>query len=507
MHCRFLCLVFVACLFGQPLYEPLYGQDVPARPQLQQLLDAIEQQNARISQLEDELSAGHAPHFTSAAYGSEAPKGPRSEMSERFDKLNQDLAELTEQIDEISGDKTYVHSGTSKSTLTVGGRVHLDYWGFSNTSGAIDQFAGTQAVPVDPQDRIAFRRLRFGVKGNVTDNMEYKIEMDFASPSALAMKDAYLGWNDLPVLRTLLLGNQKRPYGLDHLNSSRYNIFIERPFVVEAFNQDARRIGLCSYGVSDNQRYNWRYGVYQQHDTSKSGAFIDDNLQLELAGRFANTIWYDEVSGGRGYAHWAISGTYANPDGLGGGLNQARFRTRPEARSTNRWIDTGRIVGAKDYELLGLEGVVNVGSVQFVSEYQNVWMSREAGYGNDLSFGGGYFYVSYFLTGEHVPWTRKSGTIGRVKPFQNFWAVRTCDGDCEAGWGAWQVAARYSRGDFTDEDVFGGVGESFTFGVNWYWNANARMQFNYLTGRIDNRYATLDSGDYSIFGSRFLIDF
>ena len=154
-----------------------------------------------------------------------------------------------------------------------------------------------------------------------------------------------------------------------------------------------------------------------------------------------------------------------------------------------------------------LEDERNAGPFQFTAEYQNVWMSREAGFGDDLSFGGGYFYVSYFLTGEHIPWRRESGTLGRVKPFQNFWAVRTCDGPCAAGGGAWQVAARYSRGDFTDEDVFGGVGESFTFGLNWYWNANARMQFNYLTGRIDNRFATLDSGDYSIFGSRFMIDF
>ena len=33
------------------------------------------------------------------------------------------------------------------------------------------------------------------------------------------------------------------------------------------------------------------------------------------------------------------------------------------------------------------------------------------------------------------------------------------------------------------------------------------MQFNYIYGDIDERFATLDSGDYEIAGARFMIDF
>ena len=203
---------------------------------------------------------------------------------------------------------------------------------------------------LDVQDRFLFRRLRFGVAGDILETMEYKIEMEFANPNSPAFKDAYLGWKELPVLRTLLFGNQKRPYGLDHLNSSRYNVFIERPFVIEAYNQDARRLGLCSYGVSDDEAYNWRFGTFLMQDIANTGQYItaDDpglhSYQAEIAGRFANTIWYDEISDGRGYAHWAVSGTVAFPDGTAGDENEARFRTRPEARTSDRWINTGRIV-------------------------------------------------------------------------------------------------------------------------------------------------------------------
>ena len=106
-------------------------------------------------------------------------------------------------------------------------------------------FLETDDPTEGPEDFIGFRRLRFGVAGDIYETMNYKIEMEFASPSDLAFKDAYLGWKHLPWLQTVLLGNQKRPYGLDHLNSSRYNVFMERPFHVEAYNQDARRLGVA----------------------------------------------------------------------------------------------------------------------------------------------------------------------------------------------------------------------------------------------------------------------
>ena len=110
-----------------------------------------------------------------------------------------------------------------------------------------------------------------------------------------------------------------------------------------------------------------------------------------------------------------------------------------------------------------------------------------------------------------MPWDRKSGTLGRVIPHQNFWIVDRCDGCRDAGWGALQVAARLSYADFSDRDVLGGEGDSLTLGLNWLWNPNARMQFNYIAGRVDNRDAGegdgIESANYHIFGARFMVDF
>ncbi|MCA9212582.1 MAG: ATPase [Planctomycetales bacterium] len=438
-------------------------------------------------------------------------------ISKELDSLNETVKGLSDSVgdlEDFAGDKSIVHSGSSSSTMKVSGRIHLDYWGFPNVEPALDTLEGG---PDGPQDRLGFRRLRFGVAGKLPSNMQYKIEMEFAGGNATEFRDAFLGWSELPVLQKVLVGNQKRPYGLDHLNSSRYNIFLERPFVIESFNQDSRRLGVVSYGVSDNEAWNWRYGVYNQRLIQDEGNYTNDHLQLELAGRLANTFWYDEVSGGRGYGHWAVAGTLANPDGqtpadnggTGPDVNEARFRHRPEARTATRWIDTGVIAGADDYEMIALEGVLNFGALQFVSEYQHMWLQRIDG-APELEFHGAYAQVGYFLTGEHMPWERDSGTLGRIKPFEDFFLVRTCDGCLGRGWGAWQVAARWSYADLRDDNILGGEGESLTLGLNWYWTAYSRMQFNYINGEITNNSVTRGvplSGNYEIIGCRFMVDF
>lgn len=425
--------------------------------------------------------------------------------------LENDYNELKKKLKNAS------YSGHGWATMKVNGRVHADHWAFPGDSPGVNIFENNDPA-ISPQDRIGFRRLRFGVKGDLWKTMLYKIEIEFAGGNKTEFRDAYLGWKDLPILQKLLVGNQKRPYGLDHLNSSRYNVFIERPFVIESINQDARRFGIQSYGVSEDEVWNWRYGVFNQRLIQDEGNYISDHYQMEVAGRLANTFWYDETSGGRGYGHWAVSGTAANPDGSnlpGRATNEARFRHRPEARTVNRWIDTGTIDGADNYQVLGLENVWNSGPLQLVGEYQNLWLDRNGG--SDLHFDGGYFYASYFLTGEHIPWDREDGILGRVEPFENFFLVNTCCEGVRGGWGAWQVAYRWSYANFSDADVLGGRGQSHTLGLNWHWNPYARMQFNAIYGEIDDREGFDDadpqnslgavSGHYTVLGTRFMVDF
>lgn len=464
---------------------------------IEEMREQIKLMSLRLRELEDDVAKKVTVAKKSSAKDSDSDY---KDADARLKKLEKGFEKQGKSIDKI--DSTIpglVHAGHKNPKMSFFGRIHLDYWAFPGADPGIEPLERG-----DPQDRVRFRRMRIGVKGDLNDNMFYKYEGEFAGGEASSYRDAFIGFKNLPKFNTVIIGNHKRPYGLDHLNSSRYNVFTERPFIVEAFNQDARRLGISSNGLSKDQAWNWRYGIWNQELTQTFSGWRGDHYQSEIAGRIANTAWYDESSGGRGYFHWAVSGSWGTPDG-GNPNNQARYRTRPEARSDGRWLDTGRIAGAEQNSLIGLETVFNVGAFQVTAEYLQTFVNRDAAVGRDVGFGGGYIQAAYFLTGEHTPWVRKTGTLGRVKPLENFFAVRDCDGDRGHGLGAWQIAARYSYADLQDEDIIGGKGESLTLGLNWWWNPNARVQLNYIAGEIERE--PIGSGDYQIFGVRWMVDF
>jgi phosphate-selective porin OprO and OprP len=95
-----------------------------------------------------------------------------------------------------------------------------------------------------------------------------------------------------------------------------------------------------------------------------------------------------------------------------------------------------------------------------------------------------YAQMGYFLTGEQRVYNRAGGVFGRVKPLANF-----AYGE---GWGAWELALRYSYADFgsafsdtlpapnAGAPLFGGRESDVTVGLNWYLNQYAKFQFNYI---------------------------
>jgi phosphate-selective porin OprO/OprP len=437
-------------------------------------------------------------------YVNQVSDDPESSLADRVKALE---TANRQQADEEARDK---EANKLKPTLRWTGRIHTDYLTFPHTSPGANAFETGNAND-SAQDRLLFRRLRIGVQGQIPDNMLYKLEVDFKDPNDPQLKDNFIGWEELPVLNTLLIGNQKRPYGLDHIHSTRYTIFLERPVIIEAFNQDSRRFGIQSWGFSEDQAYNWRYGVFNSQDIQNLGTVLTtpnfEVRQAEVAGRFANTIWYDEGTNGRGFAHWAIAGTVANTDPAGPPNSTAHFASRPEARTDTRWIDTGVIAGASNYELLGLEGVFNYGPLHIEGEYQQVQMQRVNA--ADLQFSGGYIYAAWFLTGENMVWDRQTGQLGRVQPYSHFFRVRTTDGFIDGGWGAWQIAARYSHGDLSNLNIHGGISDEVTFSLVWYFNSHSKLFLNCITGQIRDHFPVDNqtAANFTILGTRLAVDF
>jgi phosphate-selective porin OprO/OprP len=103
----------------------------------------------------------------------------------------------------------------------AGGRLMIDtaFYGSDNASGATKLGDGTE-----------MRRARLFLAGTLfNENWAYKTEIDVAE-NAVASKDIWLQYKGLKAFNNLSIkvGNQKEPFGLENMTSSRFITFMER---------------------------------------------------------------------------------------------------------------------------------------------------------------------------------------------------------------------------------------------------------------------------------------
>jgi phosphate-selective porin OprO/OprP len=171
------------------------------------------------------------------------------------------------------------------------------------------------------------------------------------------------------------------------------------------------------------------------------------------------------VLGGRGI--WpGLSFSYrTNADG-----DNTRFRSLPEAGVTEDYfVDTGAIDGADSIIRLGLEASRVNGPWSWQAELLATQVERGAF--DTVQFYGGYFFLSWFLTGETRDYNPASGEFRNLIPGSPVG---------HHGRGAWELAARVSYLDLNDQDIIGGTQTNITIGLNWYLNAYLRVQTNLI---------------------------
>jgi phosphate-selective porin OprO and OprP len=118
--------------------------------------------------------------------------------------------------------------------------------------------------------------------------------------------------------------------------------------------------------------------------------------------------------------------------------------------------------------------------------------------GPNLHFNGGYVEASWTMTGETRTYNNAAAAYNGVVPANPFsWS--------KGGWGAWEIAGRYSVIDLNDQLGFaggasGGKQTIWAAGLNWYVNRNIRFMLDYLHGTIEKQASPLDVHDT---GARF----
>ncbi len=365
-------------------------------------------------------------------------------------------------------------------TLRPWAVVHADYINFAGQNGASSSVYG------DCNDYFAFRRLYLGLAGTGYGVWEYQVAFNIAptvvirdrhghrlvETDVVQIRDIWLAHKEVPFLGTLQLGNFKGPFSLEELTSNRYITFMERAAPTETFSLK-RRVGLMACNRSPSEAFGWATGVFFADISQETKRRVDDRQGIHWALRSWCSPLY--VAEGRGVLHLGAGYVFtSDDDGLIG------FTTRPEASAAPLAIETGPIP-AQRLHRGNLEGAVVFGPFSIQSELFAV--TTDGGKSSqDYQFYGAYVATSYFLTGESRTYERSRGVFGRVIPFTNFWWVRTLEGH-SFGWGAWELAARWSWIDLSEPELpspLAGQMHNFTLGVNWYWNPQVRMMFEWI---------------------------
>ena len=448
-----------------------------ASPQLHAVLDRLERQDAEIQSLRDELhrqrlaplqSVGHAPN------GNGGPPGPDG----AFD----------------GPPPPWTKVDLKSKSVRVGGRIFLDHMMFSQDPGH----------PIaDQENRTRFDTARIKVEGDIWENVDYRIQLDFGgslsgSEDRPTFKDVYITVKELPYVGAVRSGHFKEPVSLDQLTSSRFITFMERS-LADTF-APGRNVGVMAYDtLGCSEDVSWFFGTFHSEIGDAPPDEREDSADWTATARLAWLPYFDEPSEGRYLVHVGGSYRYAAY-----GDDTVRYRVQPELATPSRFLDV--TLAADQVNLFNAETALVWGPFSVQSEYFLAEVDTLVG--PTATYTGAYAYVSYFLTGENRGYSRSAKAFDRVDVFTPFFHVNTCDGTC-TGWGAWELAARWSYIDLVDGVALDagteGRLEHFTFGVNWYLNNYTRLMFNYVHSILDE--ADGDEGEADLFGVRFQVDF
>ena len=341
----------------------------------------------------------------------------------------------------------FSNAQTTEKEVKFGGRIMYDMaaWG-------ADEFDYTGSE---------FRRVRLYSSGKMYGTVKYKIQLDF-SGGEISFKDVWIELNRLPIQGNLRVGHFKEPLRLEALTSSKYITFMERGLPIAMSPE--RNTGAM-YHTTIGEKLSLQTGVFR-----KSDAFGDDktaNNNISITSRAT----YLAINDGDKLLHVGVANSKRKSDN-----KTYNFSSRAENHLGNKLINEEFANQVKGINIFAGEITYVNGSFSLQAEALQTTINTGIGELNTqinneiISY---YGQVSYFLTGESRSYKSSLAGFGRISPKNNYG---------ENGWGALEVAARFSAIDMQE---YGSL-KDITTGFNWHLNPNTRMMFNYVKGEMVN---------------------
>jgi len=362
--------------------------------------------------------------------GSKQTTAEKKQVQEQFDKANNVEISLDRGIQMKTSDGAF--------EAKIGGRVQADAAWYDEDKTAMED--GTE-----------IRRARLYIQGKMFHDWGYKLQYDFTGTGSSGIKDAFLTYNGFEHVE-LKAGNFKDPFMLQEQTSSKYVTFTERA-LPDAFSS-GRHIGV----MASTKHQHWTATVGFFGD-SVSTATKGKDEGWSVSGRFT----YSPINEKTRVIHLGFASDYRSTDEA----DSIRFKQQPETHISGvNIVDTGAIDNVNNHLKLGFEFAAIEGPFSFQSEYIHTIVNRN---GSNLNFDGWYAEAAYFLTGESRNY--KKGKFAGISP-------NSVVG--QGGFGAWQLATRYSMINLTDAEINGGEAQSLTLGMNWFPTATLRFSLNYV---------------------------
>ena len=478
------------------------AQTSDTNAQIQLLQQQIQQMQQQLQSLQNQVNAQAAQPPAAAPSATAANAIPMPHLTQ------------------TPGHRFGIQSADGQNSIALSMQLQFDagdYLSYHPDSAATGVAHGlSAATPHDLNSGVNARRARFGVVGTIAGDWGYTFVWDFGgsqdsgsggttNPGAGAgIEKGYITYNGLyngPFPVAFDLGYQDVPYTLDEATSSNDILFMERASSQVIAANIAAGDFRSAAGIRSNDDRYWA-GVYVTGPTSGTTHSFPE--QYGMAARAAYQLLQEQDYtlhvGADFEALLKAPSTTAAPL-----LDTLTLSDRPELRIDPTSIISTGALGTAGNQVSGAQ----VYSYELAGNYENLFAQSEgfvyqiSRYGlPDNTFYGGYLQGAWTITGEQHKYNPAAGAYGGITPAVPF-SLKN------GGWGAWELAARYSYMNLDDNvasalaggaaagkgnGIVGGRQQVMTLGLNWYPNNNIRFDLDYLHGLIDKTSTAGENG-------------
>lgn len=358
------------------------------------------------------------------------------------------------------------------ATMHIGGKLQMDLPLYAK-----DNFNGVGAPGTQKLGTAAnLRRAYIDLRGTYDPNWNYRFQFGTSS-GALSVAWAYFGYTGLQKAvgspLNIWFGYQKTMFSLDNQTADESRLFTEGPLPVNAF-VSSKEIGPAAFDSG-----NWWQlsgGVFNGSATSAPTAGTNNGWQVSGRGALF-PINHDgmlaEIGGSMAYQKPSSTDSFG------------ALKTQPEENTVaTSLVSTGSITNVQSMTNSSIEAAGEYHQFLAEGEWLTSSLDRSARSKTMPSqpfFSGWYAQAAWTITGEIHPWDAPSATFKSIAPAHPF------DPFGAGGWGAFEVAGRYSHVNLTDIGGLGAATSSTpqgeqsdtTLALNWYLTSNVRGELDW----------------------------